>query len=156
MKNIALLVIFTVSTLGVASKAKAADSCEERFNALNDRFNTAYFELDGECYPEDVVQSGMTMCYQMSDECRAKYDQLWNDYSAAYNELLVECSDVVPEYSIDVAPMPAARGVPRTTMAPRKKTPTKKELSKQVQDLKVKLRRSQTRLRKVTRSCSKK
>jgi hypothetical protein len=156
MRNAALVIISAVLFLCPSIKANALDSCEDRFTALNDRFNTSYFELDSECYPQDVLQSGLLMCYQISDECKGKYDALWTDYADTYNTLFAECADSFswPVVSIDPVPEASTVDVARADSVRRKKTPTQKEMSKQIQELKVKLRKVQTRLRKASRSCS--
>ena len=155
MRNVALVIISAVLFLCPSIKANAVDSCEDRFNALSDRFNTSTFELDSACYPEDVLQSGLLLCYQISDECKAKYDALWSDYADAYQTLFAECADSITWPVISIAPVPEASpvDVSRADSVRRKKTPTQKEMSKQIQDLKVKLRKAQTRLRKAARSC---
>lgn len=154
MKKLALLATCSALSLFPLVKAHALDSCEDRYTALGDRFNAAYIELDSECYPEDILQSGMLMCYQVSDDCKAKYESLWSDYSAAYNALFEECADSFPVVFIDPVPSEASPGIENSAVGPRKKTPTKKEMSKEIRELKVKLRKTQQRLRKATRTCS--
>lgn len=159
MRKIALVVACAVTLTGAPLLANAEVRCDERFWEINERFGAQMMELDKACYPDDAVQTGLYVCYPLSDECREKYEALAQETDQAFQDLYLECDTPVAMPGVvgvdeNVALGSRARG----SQAYRPKTqsgPTNKAMAKQIRQLKAKLRKAQSSLKASKRSCSK-
>ena len=160
MRKIAAAVACVLVFSGLPALANADEICDGRFQELNDRFSAAQIALDNECYPEEALQSGLLICYPVSDECQEKYNTLYQEVDDAYQALYVDCDfpiayPVMPGAEQSVAFASGSRGARAPRMTPQN-FPSRKKMAKQIRQLKAKLRNAESRLRSSSKSCSKK
>lgn len=153
--------MYRAGVLGVAAALVAlvtgsaqAQSCEERFAELNDRFTAAYLAIDADCRPEVVeplpTEPGCSVSCkpELSPECLARYDAVSIEAGAAWAEFYGDCPDHGNVYS---------PGSPETVSD---RSPTKQELfaetvalRERTKELKQQLRRAWKRSRRLARQC---
>ena len=156
--KVALLLLSTLGTL-MSSTTAAADTCEQKFAALNERLSAAYITLDAECYPSDSAVATTSCGFEISAECRERYDALAQEGNDAYNELYLECSDFLTPVLVDVKPgeqSPRVGDTERKTIPrPVVSAPSKKDMLTKIKSLKKQLKREQTKSKKLRKRCSK-
>ncbi|NDC38797.1 MAG: hypothetical protein EBZ48_12215 [Proteobacteria bacterium] len=148
-----------------------ADSCDQRFTTLNERFAAAYINLDAECYPQPSNPDGTTSSsdsqgggdgsvpggcgFELSAECRERYDALSTAVGEAWNAFYAEC----PGY-FTMTPISSASGKDSIGgSGPVRSAPTKQQMLGEIKTLKKSVKKLRRDLRaanrKLTRQCRK-
>lgn len=103
------LLRFTVGIIAVSialpAFAQATDSCEQRYNDLNERFSNAYITLGNECYPSEPTQDD-AYNFEISPECIERYNTLGNEMNEAYTALSADCQEVLFPQPVEETPTP--------------------------------------------------
>jgi hypothetical protein len=82
------LSVACLSVVAAASPAVAQSDCDTLWTTIVTNTQTAYIEVDSECYPSGFANS----CgFQLSQECQDKYATVNNDWATAYDAFNQEC-----------------------------------------------------------------